>query len=942
MLALKIKSMKKILILIFLFCPLLLSAQPSLGDGSFGNPYRGTLTSNWTFSGDKYFGCLDVQSGTFTISAGSFLRFATGDTLSITSTGVISAVGNISSKITFTASGTSWGHIYIISSSATTSEIKYCLIEKGDVSSLTGHTYGGGIRIGSNKVLIENCEFKNNKSTHGGGIFVDKAINPTINNCYIHNNTATASGGGTYFWTDSYSNVSNCLITYNTAGSGGGGGIFLGGKAKNVTIFNSVISHNSASSQIYGHNIRFNNNTNSPKPKFVNSIIWYPANSIVYLSGGSALSTDFEYCAIQNPPITYNNCISLNANNNDPPGPNFTNPASSDYSITFISPCRDVGTNSGAPAQDIINNYRVGPTDIGAYENQYSRWAGTSSTAWEAATNWQQNIFPTSVSNVIIPDVLNDPLISSSDVTVGTLITETGGALTVGGSKLLTATTLTNKGSIDFLPAAKGTFTTIINSGSFKLETDASDVSSLIFANFSGSNLTHELYLSGGEYGTPGSKTYKWHYISSPVTSIDTAVFTLKTKNLAQFVESRPTTGLIQGWVNMRGYVYSTGVYDGPTFGALTPGKGYDYYYSSDWEYTFSGQPNSGSTPTSVTLHYSGTNDNLYGYNLVGNPYPSGIDWDYITATGHGYPVNTSTAVYFTSNNSWITYQNGVSIPSGAATSIIPPMQGFFLKTFADNTTFTIPLAARTHNNIHSRYKGADKGSETIPLVRLATTENGVTDEAVVRFDELAKSGLDYDFDALKLFVSTTSTQIYSSLSGTNYAINGQPFPEATIEIPVVVNFLTSGTHSISATQIQGLEIDSVKLKDTYTGLTTDLKTNPVVTFSAAKGTLSDRFVLLISDITTGVEDNPVVSVKPFNIYPAFSSVNIQTLSDEWDGKSGSVRIIDMTGRIISDLQNIEFNKNSVTSVPAPSAYGLYIVEIRSGINRYVGKIIVR
>jgi hypothetical protein len=938
---LSVYNMKKIILLLFFISPLVLKAQPAGGDGTSGNPYNGLITTPWTLNGDKYCNDLTVSSGTFTISSGSILRFNTDKTLTINGTGVLSAIGNSSNYITFTASGTSWGHIYFNNRNNTSnSTLSYCVIEKGNSLNLSP-AFGGGILININGVVLSNCIIRNNSSGWGGGVFLDKYSNSTISNCQFINNSTVHEGAGLYIWANTNSTITNSLIRNNSA-SGSGGGLFIGEDALDIQVINSSIINNSVIND--GANLALVlNNDPTYKPTFINCIIWGSSNSIVY-GQQTPQPTDFVNCAIQNPISgSTTNCISLNPYNKDPSGPNFINPGPSgtiDLSIDFVSPCRDAGTNTGAPVHDIINNYRIGTTDIGAYENQYSRWTGSTSAAWADASNWEQSILPSTSLNAVITDVTNDPSITVGDVTVTNLVTETGGALTVGGSKLLTATQLTNSGSLTFQPAAKGTFITIVNSGTIKLETDVSDVSSLIFTNFSGSDITHELYLTGGEYGIPGSKTYKWHYISTPVTTINTSVFTSKTNNLAQFIESRPTTGLIQGWVAFDGYDYSTGFSDGPTFSELTPGKGYDYYYSSDWEYTFSGQPNSGSTPTSVTLKYSGTDDNLYGYNLVGNPYPSGIDWDYITA--NGYPANTSQAVYFTSNNTWITYSNGVSIPDGAATNIIPPMQGFFLKTFQNNTTFTIPLAARTHNSIHPRYKGAVKGSETIPLVRLSTTENGVTDETVIRFDDQALSGMDYDFDAVKLFVSSTSTQIYSSMSSINYAINGLPFPVSSVEIPIIVNLLTTGNHTISATQVQGLDKYSIKLKDTYTGLTTDLNTTPVVTFSTAKGTLSDRFVLIISDITTGVEDNPVVQKNPFNIYQAFNYINIQTLADEWDGQIGSLRIIDMTGKIISELRNIEFSKNSVSTLLSPTSCGLYIVEIKSGIKRYVGKIIIK
>jgi len=112
-------------------------------------------------------------------------------------------------------------------------------------------------------------------------------------------------------------------------------------------------------------------------------------------------------------------------------------------------------------------------------------------------------------------------------------------------------------------------------------------------------------------------------------------------------------------------------------------------------------------------------------------------------------------------------------------------------------------------------------------------------------------------------------------------------------------------------------------------------------TFSALKGKITDRFVLKISNVATSVE-TPAQTDNSFNVYHGMGSVNIQTVSDLWDGKSGSVRLLDMTGKSVNDVRNAGFSRNSLTSIPAPHAKGLYIVEIQSGMMRYVGKVIVK
>jgi hypothetical protein len=266
-------------------------------------------------------------------------------------------------------------------------------------------------------------------------------------------------------------------------------------------------------------------------------------------------------------------------------------------------------------------------------------------------------------------------------------------------------------------------------------------------------------------------------------------------------------------------------------------------------------------------------------------------------------------------------------------------MQGFFVKTNSSGNTLTIPAAARVQTNIHARYK---KSMEIIPLIRLVLAENTLSDETVIRFDAAATINFDNDFDAPKLFLSGDVLSAYSSLGGLNYAVNGVPFPSTTIEIPVVVNLVTSGNHTITTTQLDGLDNYDVTLTDNNTGFTANLKTTPLITFDGNAGTSSDRFVLKVSTITTSAEDPVIVSKDLFNIYPGNNAINIQTVSDLWDGKSGSVRVIDLTGRTVGTLDNEWFSKNSLIQISAPVKKGIYLVELKSGTLRHLGKVIIK
>jgi hypothetical protein len=918
--------MKKILIiLIMVLTPLVLSGQ-LVGLGTIGSPFHGTFgpSDNLTWSGAVYVnGDIIVDNEQLTILPGTTIIFTVaGADLIITGTGQLNANGTASNYITFTrgTGNSSWGHIsFQTMTTVSPSIINYCIIEYGRKysGSFDIESWGGGIYTELSQLTISNSTIRNNFGGWAGGIFVSNA-SPTINNCKILNNSAQTTAGGLLLYRNSPSVVENCLITKNTSlgGGGGGGGVFIGDLAGNSRFYNCVIVSNSSTTNP-GNNIRIWANSASTRPSFYNTIVWGSGNNSIDYFGLPIRATDFNYCAIQGYTTGYTNCINLSGTNTDPTGPNFydVTAGSEDYEIKFISPCRDAGISAGAPLTDFLGNGRVGPYDIGAYEVQYSSWTGATSTDWATATNWASGIVPISgTSDVFIPTGLtNYPIASPAPNFI------------IGANKTL----LLN-------PGAKATLGTLTNNGTLKLGSDAANISSLIVTTVSGNAATVELFLTGGNPGALlGLKLNKWHFISAPITSLPVSTFSpVPTKNVVGWYDNQVSGSLATGWIAYNGFRYSTGVIDGPTFSNLTPGIGYDYYATTDLKYTFSGQLNTSDVTMSLSYNVA---DALHGFNLLGNPFSSGLNWDaIINNLSPAYPANTSKSLYFTRDNAQCSYVGGVGIPSDV-TGIMPPMQGFFVKTFSAGNTITIPASARVQGSIHARYKGV----EIIPLVRLSLAEDTLHDETVVRFDANAKSGFDYDFDAPKMFLSPDLLSIYSTSEGLNFAIKGLPFPDSLLEVPIVVNLLASGNNTITATQLQGLDKYDVTLTDDTTGFVANLKTTPILTFTGTKGTTANRFILKIAAITTGI-DNPVVSKSIFNIYPANSMINIQTLSDKWEGKTGSVRVLDLTGRTLEDLNNSEFSKNSLIRIASPGLKGIYFVEIKSGALRYVGKVVVR
>lgn len=912
------------------------------GSGTFGSPYSGgTLTTSltWAASGSPVYVSGDLTIGTvsdaghLTIEPGVTVIFLNaGADIFITGLGRLSASGSGSQKIRFTAdhdndgnygeSGETWGHISFQSMGAAgASVLSHCIFEYG-LSTGTGVAgYGGALHIAFSNVTVSDCIFRHNRAEWGGALFVNQNVSPAIRNCYVYNNRSNRGGGGFYFWNGSSSVVENCVFDSNqvlepSVSYYTGGGVACQSNTS-VKIVNCTFVNNT-STRTEGQALLLHS---SPNARVVNSVFWGSDKQVYGYGTGAAVMINSAWqgtntFTLAGSPV---NPLVLNSSNSAADGPNFVATDGSDWSIRFISPLFDTGVNSSPgvtiPTTDHNGNPLVYLRDRGAYEYQYSRWKNDAGTNdWNTAANWHGGV-PGAGMDIVIPaGATNYP---------------------VGGTPA--DITLASGKNFIMEPGSRATIGSLTNSGTLKLQAGSSAFSSLILSGYtraSGGTEEIQLYLTGG--GTEDNDDYKWHYISSPVPSLSTAVFTGTTPDLAQFVENRPILSLLQGWVAYDGYVYSTGNTNGPTFNTMSTtsnGKGYNYFDYSDHLYTFSGLLNTSSV--TAPLAFSG-NATLHGYNLLGNPFTSGLDWNYII-NDLSFPLNTSMGVYFTRDNVQCTYINGVGVP-GDVNGIIPPMQGFFTKTYSTGNSIVLSAAARTHDNIHARYKGSN---HSIPLLRIGLTGKDMTDETVIRFDADAKTDWDNRFDAAKLFYADTRTHLYTVSGDTKYTINGQPYPDSYIEIPLVVNVVSEGRHTLSVMALDGLDNFKVKLIDKSLKVMRDLHQTDEYSFTAGPGKIENRFVILISDIAYGVEESENGADR-FNVYASDGLINILPGHESWGNNQGTITITDLSGRRISLSSGHFFTMGSVIQIAAPKQTGIYFVELTENMKRYTARVVVR
>lgn len=250
-------------------------------------------------------------------------------------------------------------------------------------------------------------------------------------------------------------------------------------------------------------------------------------------------------------------------------------------------------------------------------------------------------------------------------------------------------------------------------------------------------------------------------------------------------------------------------------------------------------------TPSSLYLSNQNTNPNLKGFNLVGNPYPSSIDWDTFNSTSstsgiYGNGVSNYIYSYNFTNKQYAVYQAGTggSGPNGGS-NIIGSGQGFFVVANATNPTLIFNESAKTN----SSYKGVttlmSKGTiaastPQVILLRMALDSIN-TDETMMVFNSSAKSVFDPIEDAPYKVgggrVSLNSLSADSVAIAINHLpfVNGQP-------VRLNIGASASNTYSLKLQELRGIpQMYDVWLKDALVGDSVNLRKTNTYSFAIDK-----------------------------------------------------------------------------------------------------------
>ena len=276
----------------------------------------------------------------------------------------------------------------------------------------------------------------------------------------------------------------------------------------------------------------------------------------------------------------------------------------------------------------------------------------------------------------------------------------------------------------------------------------------------------------------------------------------------------------------------------------MVVGKGYTVNAPNTALIDFVGTLNNGAVPSGTLSRGS---DPAAGWQLLGNPYPSPLDWNTVTPAQR--PGMDAAIYVFESagqyGGSYRASVNGVGGNANSPQPIVVSGQGYFVRVTTPNGTGQVNLDNTNRVTTFGPQPSFGRGAADLrPQVALELRGASLTDAAYVYFEAGATTGKDVEFDATKL-ANPTGLNLASLAGAEALAINGLPaLGTATVLVPLSVAAPQAGSYSLTAGTLANLAGTTVTLVDALTGTRTVLAAGTTYAFTLAGTTAPGRFAL--------------------------------------------------------------------------------------------------
>ena len=363
----------------------------------------------------------------------------------------------------------------------------------------------------------------------------------------------------------------------------------------------------------------------------------------------------------------------------------------------------------------------------------------------------------------------------------------------------------------------------------------------------------------------------------------------------------------------------------------FVPGRGYLYaVQAATPTKQFVGNLNNGTVNCALNSSATGS---YKGFNLIGNPYPSSIDWkadggysrSQLEQTGGGYNV----WIWSATAGNYVVYNSAFAGDAGTnnVTRYIPPMEGFFVQA-ASTGTFSFYNSCRVHNEASNwlKVKPADANEYLMKISVNSVSVNG-QDEVMLYF-----GCPDNMNGAMKIFNTTRESDtnkpkapgLFLPLGKEYYSVRYFTDTKESRVIPLSVNVSKNADYTLRFSIPDTMQ--NVLLEDKLTGKISPVYKGGSYTFKATTVDPVSRFNIRFgTDVKS--ENLPVM------VYRTGNDLIIDAMAMKGDYQ---IKMVDLTGRNYFT----KYENGGAKIIVPVQIRQLYIVTITNNNQRSVHKIV--
>ncbi|HEX8330828.1 MAG TPA: zinc-dependent metalloprotease family protein [Hymenobacter sp.] len=313
------------------------------------------------------------------------------------------------------------------------------------------------------------------------------------------------------------------------------------------------------------------------------------------------------------------------------------------------------------------------------------------------------------------------------------------------------------------------------------------------------------------------------------------------------------------------------------------------------------------------------------GWQLLGNPYPSPLDWSTVAASQRP-GVSAAMYVYQSTGQyagAYRAYLNGI----GGASPLIEAGSGYFVQVAAAGTPGAVNLTnANRVTTFGAQNAFGRQTADSRPQLHLRVAGASLTDETFLYLQAGATAGVDAEYDAVKL-PNTTGLNLASLAAGTALAIQGLAPLAGTAEvaIPLALDVPAAGSFALEATDLANFGTTAVFLRDAATGNLLPLASGTRYTFTLATPTAAGGRFAIVLRPATALATQPALTATQVTVYPNPARASFTV----------AVPAVGSASRVEAELLNVLGQVVRRQSVALPSSGALFVVptaELATGV----------